>query len=150
MRKFWYFVLACLVTHQLYVHILCPNVGWVTRLNSGWWLFLGIVWIDQAIKMKAIRNQKFLNKLLHEEPVDFNQYFSNCHRCYRKWNIVIGHTTKFTDTDGCFPLCESCWTVLTPYERLPYYKQLYLDWERGDPNLDHKWEDIEQAVLAGK
>jgi hypothetical protein len=54
---------------------------------------------------------------------------------------VRSHTTYYSDAadavtrsgSGCFPLCENCWSALTPPERLPYYEQLLVSWEKYGP-----------------
>lgn len=94
---------------------------------------------------------------------------STCLRCVQPWSKVGGHTTPYgraplpgfpagmmttpgpheptwVSTHGCFPLCESCWSDLTPELRLPYYRILVFEvWESPED-----WTDIEAAVLAGR
>lgn len=83
-----------------------------------------------------------------------------CFRCHRPWRSNgIGaeeHITTYSDTGGCFPLCEGCWSELTPDERLPYYAQLMHSWTEvvpGHPDWAleslRKWPAIEEAVLNG-
>jgi hypothetical protein len=56
----------------------------------------------------------------------------------------------------CFPLCEECWSSMTPKQRLPYYERLWKDWETSHkkehlPPLDQAdWESMKESVLAGK
>ncbi len=89
-----------------------------------------------------------------------------CLRCGRTWRClgIKGHTTPFCLVDaggictaplheeglrfhaGCFPLCEDCWSELTPEARLPYYRLLSEFNGRGD-EIEEK--AIEFAVLAG-
>lgn len=76
--------------------------------------------------------------------------YGQCGRCFLAWPDTKGHTTEYSESGGCFPLCEDCWTELTPKERLPYYRQLWLSWHQWGPVTHVKWEDIEAAVLAGK
>jgi len=43
---------------------------------------------------------------------------------------------------ACFPLCEDCWSELTPEQRVPFY-QILMDhwksgWTEGDPELQIK------------
>ena len=59
---------------------------------------------------------------------------------------VEGHGTLYTESSGCFPLCEKCWEKLTPKQRLPYYRKLWNQW--GSDN--DTWKDIEKAVAEGK
>lgn len=70
--------------------------------------------------------------------------YSWCGRCGLPWRFVEGHTTwykRFPEErgrSGCFPLCESCWTILgTAEARLPYYAQ----WIEREPA-------VAAAVLA--
>jgi hypothetical protein len=60
----------------------------------------------------------------------------------------------YSDSKGCFPLCESCWSELTPETRLPYYKELYESWLSFGEELKKDCEGLyplmEKAVLDGK
>lgn len=79
--------------------------------------------------------------------------FGKCHRCKTPWNRCKEHSTLFTESDGCFPLCEDCWQSLPTEERLPFYLDMWTDWLSMslESELDlSQWELIEQAVLAGK
>lgn len=63
--------------------------------------------------------------------------YSYCMRCGMPWNRVDGHTTRYTETSGCFPLCEGCWTLLGhPEARIEYYAALIDEWERCDYPID--------------
>lgn len=78
--------------------------------------------------------------------------WSTCYCCHGSWDHLQGHTTNYSDTGGCFPLCEGCWMMLgTPEARLPYYKMLWDEWERQLPghNPISKWDQIESAVQHG-
>jgi len=51
-----------------------------------------------------------------------------------------------------FPLCETCWGKLTPSQRLPYYRALWEEWNKGEkvPGKEYaNWNDIEKSVLEG-
>ena len=74
--------------------------------------------------------------------------YGTCYRCGLPWSIVKEHTTRYTELKGIFPLCGKCWRDLnTPENRMPYYRQLYNSW--GGESPDHKWGDIENAVMKG-
>ena len=77
--------------------------------------------------------------------------FSWCHHCGTTWPFVQGHSTPHNDNHGCFPLCELCWVELkTPKRRLPYYRQLWTEWQKHDPEIDPTmWDAIEAAVEKG-
>lgn len=81
--------------------------------------------------------------------------FGTCGRCDESWAYVEGHSTRYTEREGCFPLCEDCWSALTPEERLPYYREMWEDWWQGAKREEHiadlnrKWPQIEKAVLQG-
>ncbi len=55
-----------------------------------------------------------------------------------------------------FPLCERCWSGLSPEERLPHYRTMWQSWldVATDDNylaeLEALWPSIERAVLAGR
>jgi len=74
----------------------------------------------------------------------FDPGYSACGRCRTTWSYVESHVTSYSDSYGCFPLCEKCWRELLPVERLPYYRELHSDgeWDVLD------WEKMERAVLT--
>lgn len=76
--------------------------------------------------------------------------FGDCLRCHTAWAFVKGHTTHYTPSSGCFPLCEACWSELTPPERLPYYERLWARWQADSTDKEPDvWEQIKEAVMAG-
>lgn len=68
-----------------------------------------------------------------------------CLKCLTPWRFVNAHMTRVTALSGCFPLCEKCWSEMTPEERLPYYRDLFSAWDNPDPD----WHAIEAVVRAG-
>lgn len=77
-------------------------------------------------------------------------HYSYCFRCYSPWKFTKEHSTMFTEDDGCFPLCEKCWSQLTPQERLPYYCQLWDSWRKFGYRDPNEWDLIKKAVLEDK
>lgn len=78
--------------------------------------------------------------------------WGTCYRCGGSWEFLPHHTTEYNDRNGCFPLCETCWTDLTPETRLEFYRRLWVAWGQWpDPTTDRdeQWRQIEAAVLAG-
>jgi hypothetical protein len=71
---------------------------------------------------------------------------SHCYRCGITWGFAKNHCTRYSDCEGCFPLCEYCWRRLTPQGRLPFYRRLFESW--GPTKTD--WIQIHNAVLAGE
>lgn len=79
-----------------------------------------------------------------------------CLRCRKSWNELRqsevqmhGTTYEWTcgfSSRGIVALCETCWAMLTPEERLPYYRVIY-DLPFGGWNDQVDWKIIEQAVL---
>lgn len=59
-----------------------------------------------------------------------------CVRCYSKKTY---HITDYMEGRGCFPLCERCWSELTPEQRLPWYRKLWDVWNYG--GFWHQWHD---------
>jgi hypothetical protein len=85
--------------------------------------------------------------------------FGSCFRCGHGWqeseawtetkSLHEPHVTTYNDRGfGIFPLCESCWSDLTPEERLPYYYELMRSNSLTPPELG-KIEQVRTAVLAG-
>lgn len=75
-----------------------------------------------------------------------------CLRCDTPWALVEHHSTYYSESGGCFPLCERCWDDLgTAEERLPFYRILWHQWmSYGRP--DHNgmsWDDLWAGMEAG-
>lgn len=82
--------------------------------------------------------------------------YGGCYRCGATWDYAQPHDTRYSDSGACFPLCEECWSVLTPEQRLPFYAQLMHAWTAEVPGYPEgalesvrKWAAIEEAVLSG-
>lgn len=74
--------------------------------------------------------------------------YSACLRCGMPWRYVEPHTTRYSRSQGCFPLCADCWTLLGSAEnRLPFYRQLVLDIWCEDV-LGAVWPQVLAAVIA--
>lgn len=82
--------------------------------------------------------------------------YGYCYRCQRPWNRVEHHDTAYSESSACFPLCVTCWALLTPEERLPYYDELVDEWVRQARTHSEAREYLAQrglireAVLNGK
>lgn len=74
---------------------------------------------------------------------------SRCGRCHAPWWATEWHTTDYSESGGCFPLCEPCWSGLTVEQRVPFYMDLIEEW--GPRHCDNeKAKQILDAVLEGK
>ena len=70
-----------------------------------------------------------------------------CLRCGLPWRFVEGHTTWYTETSGCFPLCAGCWQMLgSPEARIEYYAEMIRGWEKQHPVSDDTRRAIQRAV----
>jgi hypothetical protein len=104
--------------------------------------------------------------------------FGWCYRCKRPWKSpaqkrvgprtyqqlnhdrfygfvgVQEHLTPYKNGSSCFPLCEGCWSELTPEQRFPYYQQLVRKWIWLTPENQDEYEAdaklIYEAVLDGR
>lgn len=47
--------------------------------------------------------------------------YGSCASCHLPWWVVTGHTVDFSESGGCFPVCEMCWQNLDRDEIWPYY-----------------------------
>lgn len=67
---------------------------------------------------------------------------------------VVSHETPYKSSAACFPLCEGCWSALTPAERLPFYQRLVNRWIWFTPESRDEYEAdrklIYEAVLDGR
>jgi hypothetical protein len=101
------------------------------------------VTITVCLAIIAITNRLAIEKLLAPG-------YSCCNRCERPWKFVEGHATSFNEYHVMFPLCEKCWQELgTPEARLPYYRQLWYEWEMRHPGYVN-WDEIERSVMEGE
>lgn len=78
--------------------------------------------------------------------------YGRCFQCGASWEFTDGHSTLYDSNMGCSPLCDKCWSSLTPEQRLPYYRSLWVSWlgEVDDDLVRARWPAIEAAVLEGK
>lgn len=75
-----------------------------------------------------------------------------CSRCGTPWSFVRHHSTQYTDSRGCFALCEFCWRECPREERVSYYRELFDLWvaQGAEIATPECWSLIEAAVLGGK
>jgi hypothetical protein len=95
-----------------------------------------------------------------------------CLRCQTTWAFVDGHDTMYSSPvvgeleqvdentyqvvggspgNGCFPLCEACWSELTPETRWPFYERMLAKWEASGPPVSVAVADqIRAAVKDGQ
>jgi len=77
--------------------------------------------------------------------------FGVCYRCRRPWKFVKNHSTQFSNSAGCFPLCEKCWRELkTPQARWPYYHRLIEEWKTWSGIYREEKDAIFNAVMEGR
>ena len=69
------------------------------------------------------------------------QGFGGCFQCKDKWNWKASHVTNYSNTNGCFPLCDSCWQKATPTEIKHYYRELVRMWRRDGSFYDQEFEN---------
>jgi len=93
----------------------------------------------------------FLRKLIgFFSRLIFIQY-GHCKRCGRTWNIVKEfHDTPYTESSGCFALCQKCWEELTIEERIPFYEEMFDNWIKQGSKDWKVWLLIEKSVREGK
>lgn len=83
--------------------------------------------------------------------------YGGCFACGVTWDWKEHHTTYYKPSDGCFALCEVCWSNRTPEERLPFYAELMELWLVAQPHCTREekverlndWPLIKAAVEAG-
>ena len=96
---------------------------------------------------------------LKKQRINNEPGFGSCGLCGRAWNICKPHDTPYIENKACFVLCEECWSLLVPTERLPYYKDLidrrkqYDDrikmFVEKDEYYKMAWESMKKSVEAG-
>lgn len=69
-------------------------------------------------------------------PAKANDGYGHCRCCGRTWNVCECHPTQYDEGEACFPLCEECWSQLTPETRLPYYRTVWIVYQK--PNAPHE------------
>lgn len=83
-----------------------------------------------------------------------SQFFSynigGCRYCHTTWIFVVPHSTKYSAHDTCEALCEKCWVELgEPRDRMPYYTEMWRDWNRDGMAQNIEFSLILEAVLRG-
>jgi hypothetical protein len=73
-----------------------------------------------------------------------------CRRCHTTWRFVKPHHTEYMDWRWCVPLCEKCWSELTPQQRLPYYYDMILEWMKDSDVDTETIVAIQNAVMEGR
>lgn len=102
--------------------------------------------------------KRWLARLL--TPLDRLRGYGSCLKCSISWGrtephvtwypappkeTVIPSGTQYSTENGIFVLCEHCWALLSPEDRVIYYMLLvYGSWD--DPAA---WPEIQAAVRAG-
>ncbi len=97
------------------------------------------------LRKRQLRIGSFLASIL-----GFGCGYGRCSKCKTPWDLVKGHSTTYSETYACFPLCEKCWQELTPDTRMPYYMQLVDEWEKNSP--DHNgtsWAVVRRQIQEG-
>lgn len=109
---------------------LMPSVGTCYRCNRPW-------------KVPAVKYEGYRDGIHHS--LQLNRLM---------WWGLIGVQEHMTDYgeegSGCFPLCEGCWSILTPSQRWPYYEALIERWKRDIDVPREKVLAINDAVCAGR
>jgi hypothetical protein len=93
----------------------------------------------------------------HDSPLAANTRYANpskswCFRCGMPWGVVKEHSTIWSSKgQGCFPLCEGCWSLLgSPEARIEYYKMLIDWWNANEWTCDEdEQRAIQRAVANG-
>lgn len=79
-------------------------------------------------------------------------FWGGCQRCKKAWPNGSGdgpsawHSTWYERQRGIIALCEGCWAILTPQQRLPFYRAVY-DNPTGGWRDHVAWIEIEKSVL---
>jgi hypothetical protein len=102
------------------------------------------------------RDKRDYNEPTHDSVVakihrKMHPGMSWCLRCGYPWGMVKEHSTRYNDSEGCFPLCEGCWVLLgCPEARIEYYKTLIDWWEAIGSSISKDTKrDIQRAVANG-
>ena len=87
-------------------------------------------------------------------------HIGECGHCHAPWSGhdggkafpgVESHSTPMSGGSGCFCLCEMCWSTMTPEQRLPFYRALWISWVNSGierPWDICEWDQLRKAVLA--
>ena len=74
-----------------------------------------------------------------------------CLCCGDRWSWKPIHSTYYSSSRGCFPLCESCWQAASSSEIRRYYSEIVKLWRRGGSLYSQEKEDgIVAAALKEK
>lgn len=91
------------------------------------------------IEERFIVNDTHAARLLRRLSPDWGW----CFNCGIPWSYVDHHTTHFSATEGCFPLCVPCWDELGAEAKLHCYRMYAEDTEQLD-----RWPEIASALAV--
>lgn len=74
-------------------------------------------------------------------------YAADCSVCERPLGIVRPHATRYGHGEVS-AICENCWRITTPRERLRCYRRLWLK-QYGTTVLHREWWALRRTVLRG-
>jgi hypothetical protein len=134
-----------------------------SKYRDGSYRMIYGVWVDSRLEYETLGIPLGIAPPNRPDAVDNSpgvpeSVLGSCGRCKVSWKWVEGHLTLYSCGSACFPLCEKCWSDLTPEERVPYYRELFDKW-RSDAirfNSDSStysdvlWQQILTAVLTEK
>ncbi len=78
--------------------------------------------------------------------IGYGQGVGGCLRCGDKWSWKPIHSTYYSTTHGCFPLCQPCWQTAGPNQIQRYYRELVKLWRRNGSFYSQEFEDAIVAV----
>lgn len=100
---------------------------------------------------------KTVEEIADELGIKHRDHRMLCQNCGKKndWHCTsLGTGENGLPLGGPCPLCELCFQILTPQERLPFYLRLHKYQEATsklyEMGFNTKWEDVESSVLAGR
>jgi len=101
------------------------------------WFYEGLRWVKERIFGEEYveseahsMSQAYYAESMCREPTrirDSPDGIGKCPRCGGSWTMKIPHWTWYSSA-AIGPLCEDCYTELSPEERWPYYEGLMEKW----------------------
>jgi hypothetical protein len=104
--------------------------------------FIVLFWRKVKFNVREYFRRRFDSGLMDipceccEERISFNKMHWTRYRPFRSWVAS---------------LCGECWKLLSPKDRLLFYRETFKKWEKiGMAQIWGPWEMIERKVLRGK
>jgi hypothetical protein len=127
--------------------------GWDKRAEGTYWISSGLLDLQVYIKYLPVWLLSLASARWAQKIIGNAFGYGSCCSCGMPWKYVKGKTISFSESEGMFPLCETCFDRLTPEEIDPYIEQLVQKWLDDNVKYKFKWsikQSPQEVIDAAK